>query len=196
VGVNMNKKQLTIMANLPTSFLMTFTASVISLNVMRSIDDVMFNVSEGIGLIFSIYIYKLLEKKDIREWCIDRGVIFAYLQVVVMATICIISYRWLEWRFFGIVVIYATLGEFMDSLITTQFNKAMSGDELTEFGLKEKRMRRVGQLGGILSVLVLLTISGEPLSFEVALYLQILSISIDAYVFSLWFKKDKFENNG
>lgn len=181
-------KEITIWTALPTSFLLTYTASTVMLQVMKSIDDIMYNSSEVLGLVVSILVYKLLEKSDLREWCIGRGSWFMLAQIPLYAVISIFSYHYLEWRFFAIVVLWAGAGEFTDSLFGAKVNKHLSGDELTDFRLQERRMTRVGMLLGMLCILAYLKIVGDPLDLGIALSIQVVAVAISSCVGALWFK--------
>lgn len=180
-------KSITIWAQLPIAFCMTLTASAVMLVTMQSVTDAMFNISELIGLGLSALVYKSLERKGMRDKLVAHGRALMVLQGCVFISIAIVSYHWLEWRYFAIAVIWGGVLDFTDAVFETRRNLLISKDELSVFSIQKKKMTRVGQIAGMVSVLLYIQYTDSTLDLGVALTIQVIGALITCVVTSMWF---------
>ena len=180
-------KSITIWAQLPIAFCMAFTASAVMLVTMQSVTDSMFNMSELVGLGLSALVYKTLERKGLRDKLVEHGRVLMLLQGCIFIVIAIVSYHWLEWRYFAIAVIWGSVLDFTDAIFETRRNLLITKDELSIFSIQKKKMTRVGQIAGMSSVLLYIQYTETTLGLGVALTIQVIGALITCVVTSMWF---------
>lgn len=184
----MNKlKTISIWAQLPIAFCMTFTLSAVMLVTIHNVTDAMLNISELIGLGISALVYKTLERKGLREKLVTHGRVIMLAQGCIFIGVAIVSYHWLEWRYFAISVIWGGVLDFSDAVFETRRNILITKDELSVFSIQKKKMTRVGQITGMLSVLLYIQYTDTTLDLGVALTIQVIGALITCAVTSLWF---------
>ena len=180
-------KSITIWAQLPIAVCMALTASAVMLVTMKNVGDAMFNISELIGLGLSVLVYKTLERKGLRDKLVAHGRSIMLLQGCIFIGIAVVSYHWLEWRYFAIAVIWGGVLDFTDAVFETRRNLLISKDELSVFSIQKKKMTRVGQIVGMVSVLLYIQYTDSTLDLGVALTIQVIGALIMCVVTSLWF---------
>lgn len=180
-------KTISIWSQLPVAFSMSFTLSAVMLVTMQSVSDTMLNISELIGLGISVLVYKALERKGMRDKLVAHGRVLMLVQGFIFVCIAMISYHWLEWRYFAISVIWGGVIDFTDAVFETRRNLLITKDELSVFSIQKKKMARVGQILGMLSILLYIQHTDATLDLGVALTIQVIGALISCVVTSMWF---------
>lgn len=157
---------------------------------MRAVSNIQYNVSEIIGLLITILLYKyVMESCSIRERILKHIYPYVLMEIGVIILISILSYYWIEYRYFLIVVVWSTIKDVSRSLLTHCHNELMQKEELTNFKMRNARYDLTGSLLGFITVVLLENSSSYVLPLGSALTLQVGAVLIVNALLVLWVKQ-------
>lgn len=159
------------------------TSSTVMLNSMKQINNNIYNISEIISVILTTIIFIIISFDKYREWLNKYAIYIILLDFVSLFIIQVFSYFDLSIRYMLIAVIFPLFINLRETILYSKINLFLSGNDLTQFNVRNQAFKSIGRLIGYLTALFI------SLDLIWALLIQVIAIIPELLVSRLWILK-------
>ena len=159
------------------------TSSTIMLQTMKHVSNNIYNISEIVSVVLTTIIFIIISFDKYRAILNKYAMQIILFDFISLFVIQIFSLFDLSVRYMLIAVIFPLVINLRETILWGRINLFLSGEELTQFNVRNQAFKSVGRLIGYITALFI------PFELLIALIIQIVAIVPELFVSRMWIKK-------